>query len=46
MEVGVWLQFAELMREIRAQGLSKIIPEASLFKATETGGLHRRWGRF
>ena len=43
MEVGVWLQFAELMREIRAQGLSKIIPEASLFKATETEGLHRRW---
>ena len=46
MEVGVWLQFAELMQEIRAQGLSKIIPEASLFKATETEGLHRRWGRF
>ena len=46
MEVGVWLQFAELMQEIRAQGLSKIIPEASLFKAKETEGLHRRWGRF
>ena len=46
MEVGVWLQFAELMQEIRAQGLSKIIPEASLFKATETEGLHRRWGHF
>jgi hypothetical protein len=46
VEVGVWLQFAELMEEIRAQGLSKIIPEASLFKATETEGLHRRWGRF
>ena len=44
MEVGVWLQFAELMQEIRAQGLSKIIPEASLFKATEMEGLHRRWG--
>jgi hypothetical protein len=23
VEVGVWLQFAELMQEIRAQGLSK-----------------------
>jgi hypothetical protein len=46
VEVGVWLQFAELMPEVRAQGVSKIIPEASLIKATETEGLRRRWGRF
>jgi hypothetical protein len=32
VEVGVWLQFAELMQEVRAQGLSKIIAEASLLR--------------